>query len=42
MSRPEDDANQQFRARERVDFHWTFAALIGFMIVDWFWLQRWG
>jgi hypothetical protein len=41
MFRPEDDANEPFRARDRVDFKWTSIALVGFMLVDWFWLQRW-
>jgi hypothetical protein len=37
-----DDANEQLRVRERARLHWPLLALIGFMIVDYFWLSKWG
>jgi hypothetical protein len=40
MERLKDDANEQYRARERSDYHWPILALIGFIIVDYFWLSK--
>jgi hypothetical protein len=36
-----DDANEQFRLRERLDFHWPILAMIGFVILDYLWLTKW-
>jgi hypothetical protein len=42
MQKLTDDANEQFRVRERADYHWPMLALIGLAIVDYFWLAKWG
>lgn len=42
MNRLKDDANEQFRVRERADYRWSIPALIGFMIIDFLWLAKWG
>jgi hypothetical protein len=42
MQKLNNDANEQFRVLQRTHLHWPILALIGFMIVDYFWLSKWG
>jgi hypothetical protein len=42
MESLKNDANRQCHTRQRANLHWSILALIGFMIIDYFWLARGG